>query len=165
MTMGNSWSFVPNDDYKSSQKLVQLLVKIVSRGGNFLLNIGPGPDGDWDPVAYSRLKDIGKWMAINGEGIHNSKPMAPYSTENIYYTQSKDGASKYAFYFSEAEAVSLPGQVVLKDVVTNKRSRISLLGSNVKLKWQMEGNNTVITVPQSVAAKLNSQYVAVFKIK
>ena len=165
MTMGNSWSFVPNDNYKSSQKLVQLLVKIVSRGGNFLLNIGPGPNGDWDPVAYSRLKDMGKWMAINGEGIHNSKPMAPYSTENIYYTQSKDGASKYAFYFSEAEAVSLPGQVVLKDVVTNKRSRISLLGSNVKLKWQMHRNNTVITVPQSVAAKLNSQYVTVFKIK
>jgi alpha-L-fucosidase len=80
MTMGNSWSFVPNDNYKSSQKLVQLLVKIVSRGGNFLLNIGPGPDGDWDPVAYSRLKDIGNWMAINGEGIYNSKPMVPYST-------------------------------------------------------------------------------------
>ena len=55
MTMGDSWSYVPNDNYKSSHKLIQLLVKIVSRGGNFLLNIGPGPDGDWDPAAYSPL--------------------------------------------------------------------------------------------------------------
>jgi len=165
MTMGNSWSFVPNDNYKSSQKLVQLLVKIVSRGGNFLLNIGPGPDGDWDPVAYSRLKDMGKWMAINGEGIYNSKPLPPYSTDNIYYTQSKDGKSKYAFYLSEAESVSLPGQVVLKNVATGNGSEISLLGSNVKLKWKTDGNNTVITVPESVATKLSSKYVAVFRIK
>jgi alpha-L-fucosidase len=165
MTMGDSWSFVPNDNYKSSQKLVQLLVKIVSRGGNFLLNIGPGPDGDWDPVAYSRLKDIGKWMAINGEGIYNSKPMTPYSTDNIYYTQSKDGTTKYAFYLSETEAISLPEQVVLKNVATIKGSKISLLGSNVKLKWKMDGNNTVISIPQAVAAKTMSQYIAVFKIK
>ena len=68
MTMGNSWSFVPNDHYKSARQLVQLLVKIVSRGGNFLLNIGPGPDGDWDSTAYRRLADIGAWMKINGQG-------------------------------------------------------------------------------------------------
>ncbi len=54
MTMGDSWSYVPNDNYKSSHKLIQLLVKIVSRGGNFLLNMGPGPEGDWDPVAIRK---------------------------------------------------------------------------------------------------------------
>ena len=51
ITMGNSWSYVPNDHYKSAQKIVQMLIRIVSRGGNLLLNIGPGPDGDGDPVA------------------------------------------------------------------------------------------------------------------
>ncbi|RYE29025.1 MAG: alpha-L-fucosidase, partial [Sphingobacteriaceae bacterium] len=73
ITMGNSWSYVPGDHYKSTQNIVQLLVKIVSRGGNLLMNIGPGPDGDWDPVAYQRLKGIGDWIKINGEGIYNSK--------------------------------------------------------------------------------------------
>jgi alpha-L-fucosidase len=164
MTMGDSWSYVPNDNYKSSHKLIQLLVKIVSRGGNFLLNIGPGPDGDWDPVAYSRLQDIGKWIAINGEGIYNSKPMAPYSTDNIYYTQSKDGGSIYAFYLSETDAVLLPGQVVLKNVAATKGSKISLLGTTAKLKWKIEGGNTVIMVPSS-AGKATSQHVAVFKIE
>jgi alpha-L-fucosidase len=163
MTMGDSWSYVPNDNYKSSHKLIQLLVKIVSRGGNFLLNIGPGPDGDWDPVAYSRLQDIGKWMTINGEGIYNSKPMAPYSTDNIYYTQSKEGNAIYAFYLSERDVVSLPNQIILKNVVVEKGNKISLLGSTAKLKWKTEDSNTIITVPASV--KVNSQHVAVFKIQ
>ncbi len=165
MTMGDSWSFVPNDRYKSTHQLVQLLVKIVSRGGNFLLNIGPGPDGDWDPTAYSRLEEIGKWMAINGEGIYNSKPMAPYSTNNIYYTQSKDGKNIYAFYLSETDAVTLPGQVILKNVEATKGSKISLLGSNTKLKWKVEAGNTVITIPSSIAGKPGSDHVAVFKIE
>ena len=165
MTMGDSWSFVPNDNYKSAHKLVQLLVKIISRGGNFLLNIGPGPEGDWDPVAYHRLQDIGKWMAVNGEGIYHSKPVVPYSTDNIYYTQSKDGNILYAFYLSETDAVTLPGQVILKNIVAGKGSKISLLGATAKLKWKTEGNNTVIAVPSSVAAKVTSQYVVTFKIQ
>lgn len=140
-------------------------MKIVSRGGNFLLNIGPGPDGDWDPVAYSRLEEIGKWITINGEGIYNSKPIVPYSTDNIYYTQSKEGNSIYAFYLSETDAVSLPGQVILKNVVATKGSKISLLGTTAKLKWKIEGGSTIITVPSSVAGKVTSQHVAVFKVE
>ncbi len=101
---------------------------------------------------------------INGEGIYNSKPIAPYSTDNIYYTQSKDGKSIYAFYLSDKDVVTLPGQVVLKNVAATKGSKISLLGVSSKLKWKAEGNNTVITVP-SVAGKINSQHVAVFKIE
>ena len=165
MTMGGSWSYVPNDNYKSPHALIQLLVKIVSRGGNFLLNIGPGPDGDWDPVAYSRLQEIGKWMAINGEAIYSSKPITPYSTDNIYYTQSKDGGNIYAFYLAETDAVSLPGQVVLKNVAVTKGSKISLLGVSSKLKWKTVKDNTIITVPSSVSGKVNSQHVAVFKIQ
>lgn len=165
MTMGDSWSYVPGDNYKSTHTLIQLLVKIVSRGGNFLLNIGPGPDGDWDPVAYSRLEEIGKWITINGEGIYNSKPIAPYSADNIYYTQSKEGKSIYAFYLSETDAVTLPAQIVLKDVEASKGSKISLLGTTAKLKWKAENGNTVITIPSSVAGKVNSQHVAVFKIE
>lgn len=165
MTMGDSWSYVPNDNYKSAHTLIQLLVKIVSRGGNFLLNIGPGPDGDWDPVAYSRLQEIGKWIAINGEGIYGSKPIAPYSADNIYYTQSKDGNNIYAFYLSETDAVSLPAQVVLKNIAVAKGSKISLQGITANLKWKTDGGNIIITVPSSVASKLSSQHAAVFKIE
>jgi alpha-L-fucosidase len=165
MTMGGSWSFVPNDDYKSSHKLIQLLIKIVSRGGNFLLNIGPGPDGDWDPVAYSRLQDIGKWIRVNGEGIYNSKPVAPYATDNICYTQSKDSSTIYAFYLSATDTVSIAKQVVLKNITAVKGSNIVLLGTTVKLKWKTDSSNTIVTIPAAVAASINSQHAVVFKIQ
>ncbi len=164
MTMGGSWSYVPDDRYKSSHQLIHLLVKIVSRGGNFLLNIGPGPDGDWDPVAYQRLEEIGKWMAINSEGIHGSKPMAPYSADNIYYTSSKDGKTNYAFYLSPTDKITLPGQVILKGIHAPKGSKIALMGVAGNLRWTTNGTDMTISVPASVSAKLTSDHVAVFKI-
>ncbi len=59
MPMAKSWSYVPNDNYKSARTLIHLLVEIVSKGGNFLLNIGPSAKGDFDETAYERLKEIG----------------------------------------------------------------------------------------------------------
>ncbi|HUR65027.1 MAG TPA: alpha-L-fucosidase [Chitinophagaceae bacterium] len=165
MTMGGSWSYVPGDKYKSAQQLIDLLVKIVSRGGNFLLNVGPGPDGDWDPVVYDRMKELGIWIKINGEGIYNSKPMAPYSSDNIYYTQSKDERQFYAFYLSGTKKVDVPEQITLMKVLVKKESIISIAGLNARLKWKTENGNTIIYIPPSLAAKVNSQYAVVFKIQ
>ena len=89
MTMGTTWSYSPHDNYKSAHQLIELLVRIVSRGGNFLLDVGPDGNGDWDSIVYNRLKEIGEWMKINGEGIYASRPVAPYSAGNIYFTRSK----------------------------------------------------------------------------
>lgn len=90
MTMGNSWSYVPGDTYKTPAQLIHLLCRIVSRGGNFLLNIGPGPDGEWAPEAYHRLEEIGKWMDQNGKAIYNTRPVAPYEWGNCVYTQGEN---------------------------------------------------------------------------
>lgn len=78
MTMGDSWSYVPNDNYKTANALITNLCLIVSRGGNFLLNVAPNAEGEWDAVAYERLKAIGKWMDHNSDAIYGSKPIAPY---------------------------------------------------------------------------------------
>ncbi len=165
MTMGGSWSYVPGDTYKPARQLIHLLIKIVSRGGNFLLNIGPGPDGDWDPNAYDRLQEIGKWISVNGEDIYASKPVAPYSSDNIYYTQSKDSRFKYAFWLSDTDDIMLPEQVVLKGVSVKNGTVISISGTTTKLKWETSNGNTIIRVPASVAAVINSQYAVVFKIE
>jgi len=164
MTMGNSWSFVPNDNYKSAQQLVHLLIKIVSRGGNFLLNIGPGPDGDWDTAVYKRLADVGAWMKINGEGIYYSKPIVPYSSDNIFFTQSKDGKNIYAFYLSAKEDVTLPYRIKINQVAATKKTKIVLLGSKEKLKWKQEGKDIIITIPSSIQNKASGKYAGVFKI-
>lgn len=165
MTMGGSWSYVPHDNYKSAHNLIQILIKIVSRGGNLLLNVGPSPEGDWDPVVYDRMKEIGAWININGEAIYNSKPMAPYSDGNIYYTQSKGGKQFYAFYLSETDDVTLPEQLTLKNIAPGKNSIITLLGVNAKLKWETEAGNCVINIPKAIQGKINSRHAIVFRIQ
>ena len=77
ITMGNSWSYVPNDHYKTTNELVHMLLHIISRGGNFLLNIGPSPEGDWSDTAYSRLKEIGVWMKVHKDGVYSTQPLSP----------------------------------------------------------------------------------------
>ena len=73
MPMAQSWSFVPNDTYKSPRVLIQMLVDVVAKGGNLLLNIGPGPDGAWHDAAYDRLAALGAWMKVNSEAIYATR--------------------------------------------------------------------------------------------
>jgi len=161
ITMGNSWSYVPGDHYKSVQQIVQLLVKIVSRGGNLLMNIGPGPDGDWDPVAYERLKGISAWIKVNGEGIYNSKSVAPYSTGNIFYTKAKNDKAIYAFMLSDSEKVTLPATVSIK---AGKPKKVMLLGSKQNLKWKQQNDEVVISIPASLQQNSGLNEAACFKL-
>jgi alpha-L-fucosidase len=162
ITMGNSWSYVPGDHYKSVQQIVQLLVKIVSRGGNLLMNIGPGPDGDWDPVAYERLQGISAWIKINGEGIYNSKSVAPYSTGNIFYTKAKNDKAIYAFMLSDQEKVKLPATVSVKAL---KPKKVILLGSKQNLKWKQQNDEIVISIPASLQQNSGLNEAACFKLE
>jgi alpha-L-fucosidase len=162
ITMGNSWSYVPGDHYKSVQQIVQLLVKIVSRGGNLLMNIGPGPDGDWDPVAYERLQGISAWMKINGEGIYGSKSVAPYSTGNIYYTKAKNDRAIYAFMLTEQDKVVLPVTISVK---VNKPKKVTLLGSKQHLKWKQQGDGIVISIPANLQQNSGLNEAACFKME
>jgi alpha-L-fucosidase len=162
ITMGNSWSYVPGDHYKSVQQIVQLLVKIVSRGGNLLMNIGPGPDGDWDPVAYQRLQGISAWMKINGEGIYGSKSVAPYSTGNVFYTQAKNSKAIYAFVLSGQEKVALPSDITVKAA---KPKKITLLGSKQSLKWKQQNDEVVIQIPAGLQQNSGLNEAACFKLE
>ena len=165
MTMGNSWSYVPNDTYKSSQQLIHLLVKIVSRGGNFLLNIGPGPNGDFDPVAYERLKDIGNWMKVNSQGIYESQPIAPYSSDNIFFTQNKKSKAIYAYYLAGENEKSLPATVTIKNFKVAKGSKLSIFGSTARLKWTTEGDGIKISIPAKLQQNPPAQYAWCFVIQ
>ncbi|MBE0592159.1 MAG: alpha-L-fucosidase, partial [Gemmatimonadales bacterium] len=73
MPMATSWSYVPNDTYKSPRQLVQMLIDVVAKGGNLLLNIGPGPDGTWHEAAYDRLAALGAWLRVTGQAIYATR--------------------------------------------------------------------------------------------
>ncbi len=91
MTMGDSWSYVANDNYKSTNKLIHLLIDVVCKGGNFLLNVGPDELGNLPQAAVSRMDSIGAWLNVNGKAIYSTRPIAPYKQDGICYTQGKDG--------------------------------------------------------------------------
>jgi alpha-L-fucosidase len=132
MTMGNSWSYVPNDKYKSARKIIHMLTDIVSKNGNLLLNIGPGPDGEWDPVAYQRLQEIGVWMKINSEAIYDTEadPQLPWQHNWVF---TKKGKTIYAIY-QVAENEKTNGAFSLRLPLLKTAPGIHLLGSTQNIK-------------------------------
>ena len=166
ITMGNSWSYVPHDHYKSTNDLVHMLLKIISRGGNFLLNIGPSPEGDWSDTAYCRLKEIGVWMKVHAGGVYNTIPLAPYEDGNIVYLQSKDKKNMYVYVLSvKTNDVKLPASITLSKIVLSKKTKIVLLDSpKEKIKFKSEGGSTVISIPLKLQNKVAGNYAVAFKI-
>ena len=155
MTMGNSWSYVPNDVYKPSKDIIQKLVDIVSKGGNYLLNIGPGPDGSFDDTAYARLKDIGRWMKLNGEAIYGTRIHTVFGEgDGVRYTSSRDGKTKYIFLFDAAA-----GNISLEKIQLPKTAKLTLLGTKSKLKHSTTAKGTVISIPANAFKGLEYVYV------
>ncbi len=73
MTINDTWAYNKNDrQFKSSKDLIRTLVEVASRGGNFLLNVGPRPDGTIQPEFAERLQAIGKWMERNSDSIYGT---------------------------------------------------------------------------------------------
>lgn len=150
ITMGDSWSYIPKENFKSTEKLVHTLVDIVAKGGNLLLNVAPGPDGEWHPEAYTRLEEIGKWMNVNNMGIYDTKPLAPYRQGKWAYT--KKGNSIYAFYLAEA-GEKLPTSLKPDGITIPKTAKITLAGSKKALK-QKDGS---IVVPAKTSEEVGVQ--------
>lgn len=163
ITMGDSWSYVRGDHYKPTRDIIQLLVKIISRGGNLLLNIGPDPNGEWDPIAYDRLQQIGDWIKINGQGIYGSVAVAPYSEGNIYYSKSRNSNILYAFLLADKDQVTLPATVTVT-TTEGKARKITLLGYSQSLKWKTEGSRLIVTIPEKLRTP-GLKYAATFRIE
>jgi len=73
MTINNQWAYNLKDrDFKSAQFLIRGLVEVASRGGNFLLNVGPRPDGTIQPEFQERLRAIGDWLSVNSDSIYGT---------------------------------------------------------------------------------------------
>ncbi|RZK43752.1 MAG: alpha-L-fucosidase [Pedobacter sp.] len=159
MTMGDAWGYVPDDNYKSTNTLIHLLVDIVAKGGNFLLNIGPKPDGTLPDVALSRLSEIGRWMDVNKESIYETKPISPYKTQNVCFTQKKDGSVYASYLVDEKSNVSLTRVIIKSSPKVPKR--ISLLGYSSAIKWKQVEQDIEIFLPKD-AAKF--KHALVFKL-
>lgn len=158
LTMATSWSYVPNDTYKSATDLIHTLIDIVAKGGNLLLNIGPDEKGQWHADAYDRLKHIGIWMQQNSNCIYNTKVTSPYKSNNVCFTQNDKNV--YAiFLVNDNETFS--NQLEIKNFVPTKNASAKLLGCG-KVSYKTSNGNTIIQIPSNYQKPNNYAWVIAF---
>jgi alpha-L-fucosidase len=191
--MGASYGYNRNEDawdYNSAQSLVLQLIDKVSRGGNFLLDIGPDAHGKIPPIMQERLLQIGKWMDINSEAIYNTvrwKTASQWSEGDRSYKPEKNEdpvlkitvdpdsgfAVKEVFYTYNAITNSLytilpkypsDKKMVLKDLQLPAGTVITFLSTKENLQWQQDGNNVVVSFPDYDPNKIKAPYAFVIKI-
>ncbi len=98
MTMNNTWGFKRDDNnWKSTETLLRNLCDIASKGGNYLLNVGPTSEGQIPEASQERLKEIGAWMHVNGRAIYGTSPTIFGAEAGSFSTTEKDNKGNAKF--------------------------------------------------------------------
>ncbi len=142
-TMNNSWGFNLQDkNYKSTKNLIQYIVKAAGLNSNFLLNVGPMPDGKIQPEFVSTLKEIGNWINKNGETIYGTRggPVTPRS----WGVTTQKGNKVYVHILNPED-----NNILIPDFGKKIRS-ITTFGQGVKIKYKQDAFGIAITVPDEV---------------
>ena len=171
-----SWSYITDEEFKSPKQLINEFIDVVSKNGNYLLNIGPRADGTIPEEPTRILQSFGAWLKINGEAIYGTRPAAiaaegptkpvkkgpgndkletPYTAADIRFTTK--GGILYAICLgvpvAEVKIKSLTAQ-------TDKIKSIELLGSSEKINWKATPEALVI----QPVVKWPCEHAATFKI-
>jgi len=145
MTMGRQWDYKPNDNYKSVTQLVHNLVKIRAMGGNYLLNVGPKPDGTLPEPQVRILKGLARWMKTNAEAIHGVRAWKTPQEGDVWFTRKKDRSAVYAVMLRWPEKSRVMFKT-LKDVPVKS---VRLLGMSDELEWEKGGKGLSVHLPSA----------------
>ncbi len=142
ITLGNNWGYVPNDQFKSSEKIIHTLIEIVAKGGNLLLGVGPTAEGEFLPEQISRLNEIGSWLQKYGEGIYNTRTLNNFKSKNVYFTKAKE---KYGYAIPVfTKENPLAAAIVWEGNTPKKNSKLFIVGNSKALQWKTVGNQTMV---------------------
>ncbi|NDC78437.1 MAG: alpha-L-fucosidase, partial [Chitinophagia bacterium] len=162
ITLGNAWGHVPNEKYKSARKVIHLLTTVVSRNGSLLLNVGPRPDGEWDSAAYARLAEIGDWMRVNGEAIHETE--ADSSLKPVgQWVYTRKGSQVYAIY-QAGEGESMPAELSVPVPFPSSVKSVSLLGREKPVPFVREAAGVRARLAGKGAPGVSAAPTWVFKV-
>jgi alpha-L-fucosidase len=139
-TMNNSWGFNLQDkNYKSTKNLIRYLVKAAGYNSNFLLNVGPMPNGKVQPEFINTLREMGKWMEKNGETIYDTRggPVSPKS----WGVTTQKGNKVYVHIMNPED-----NNLLLPDF-GKKIKNITLFSTGAKLKYKQDAFGITISIP------------------
>jgi alpha-L-fucosidase len=150
MTINNTWAYNMHDrEFKSAQFLIRGLVEVASRGGNFLLNVGPQPDGTIQPEFKDRLREIGEWLSVNGESIYETT-YGPIQGVTSLRTTMK-GKSVFVHIFDwpsgTLELTGLNAKVISARTLANgEPATFEQSERNLRIKLPKEAPGSVVNV-------------------
>ncbi|HUA81565.1 MAG TPA: alpha-L-fucosidase [Dyella sp.] len=171
-----SWGYIEHDTYKSPKEIIHLLVDVVSKNGNLMLNIGPRADGTIPDGARDVLLAIGGWLKTNGDAIYGTKPWRvfgegptevvggtfqdtktkPYTAEDFRFT-TKPGVL-YAIEMGWPPG----GRVVIHSIKPSDHVRaVTLLADGQRIVWQLQSDGLHLALP----AKPAGDYAYVYRIE
>jgi len=160
MTMNDTWGFKSYDNHwKSTQTLLRNLIDIASKGGNYLLNVGPTSEGEIPAASVERLKEMGQWMKVNGAAIY-ATTASPFSVPWGRCTKklAADSATLYLHVFDWPKdgRLAVPG---LKNAVVSAK----LLANGTELKTESADSGVTVLVPAAAPDPIASVIVLELK--
>lgn len=162
----NSWGYIHNQDYKSVDSLVDDLVDVVSKNGALLLNVGPKPDGTIPEPEQRMLREIGAWLAVNGEAIYGTRPWktfgegptevqegaftdtnrSEFTGEDIRFA-TKDGALYAIALAWPGDTLTIKSLAAGSPLAEGEIASVTLLGHDGTLEWTQIPAGLVVTMP------------------
>ncbi len=147
-TFGTSFGYLKGDAYKPIKSIIHEMIEVISRNGNFLVNIGPKSDGTIPQPQVERLMEMGAWLNINGDAIYGSRYWKHSEQQEGHLAFTTNGKKLYAMKLAApTEPFTIHGT---KGWTASSISHVRLLGSDAKVSWLMTEQGLQITPPSTL---------------
>lgn len=162
MTLNDNWGYAAHDvRWKTTEDVLQKLIDIASKGGNYLLNIGPKADGTFPTESINCLKEVGSWMKVNSEAIYGTIPSPFVSQLDWGRATRKEVDSKQLLYLHVfTQYWPKDGKLLVPDFGSGiKRAYLLIDAKKTSLPIDEMGDNHIFSLPLDAPDKISTTIV------